>query len=65
MNSIPPSPDPAEHDMWQLVAALNQMRDALTRVALQLRDFQFEQDAGLRGSVEAEALHLLQKFKAH
>jgi hypothetical protein len=62
MNSHRPEPHPA----WtidQLVEALNQMRDAWTRAALELRDIQFDLDTAQRREAMDHAHDIVKKLK--
>jgi hypothetical protein len=47
-----------------LVQALNRLRDALTSMALELREVQFEQDSSRRAAIVAEFEHLLARVNA-
>lgn len=65
MDSTPTAPGSKEGVMWQLVIALDQMRDAFTEVSLVLQDMQFILDEEARASAQAEMRNLLQAFKTN
>ncbi|MDD2880129.1 MAG: hypothetical protein PHQ58_06805 [Rhodoferax sp.] len=62
MNSQTPQPQP-EWTVEQLITALNHMRDAWTRAALDLRDIQFGLDTAQRREAIAHANELMNKVK--
>ncbi len=58
--------NPHSHPAWmidQLVEALNEMRDAWTKAALELRDMQFELDTTERQEALERAKNIVRHLK--
>jgi predicted glycosyltransferase len=62
MQSSDPEPGP-EGQLAELIEALNLLRDALTRTALELRDLQFDLDTAQRYDATQRANELVKAVK--